>query len=180
MSDIPELQDLIAAKLGQSGSLRVEVPILARMSGDYANDVNAAASNAGLVIFVMPEVPLSALQGVPFVFFDKAEVRVRIIEKVGLNPFEVTAYQLIRDIALALHWQPFPEMLSHPLYLAPKPVDWVEGRVTNEVVTTRIVDVIFIAVYGMQRTEDAPSGTFTTEEGDTFVTESGDPFITQT
>jgi hypothetical protein len=54
----------------------------------------------------MPPLPTSALQGNPFVFFDRAEVRVRILEKPAVNKTAADAYDLLDDVAAALQWQP--------------------------------------------------------------------------
>lgn len=143
MSASADLQQLIAARLGAAGCLRVEVPIVARRTKELGAEIEAAGANKGLCIYVMPPLPTRAMQDVPFVFFEAAEIRVRIIEQPGLNGAGADAYDLVDDIAAALHWHGFPEMLAHPLQLASRPTEMVEDP------KYRIIDVIFEATYGL-------------------------------
>ena len=105
---------------------------------------------ASLCVYVMPPLPTRAMQGVPFVFFEAAEIRVRVIEQPQTNATGADAYDLVDDIAAALHWQPREEgtqlgaILAHPLQLATRPTAMVEDP------NTRIIDVIFEATYGFQ------------------------------
>jgi len=150
MSASADLQQAIASLLGQEGALRVTIPIVAQHSKELTAEIEAAAANHGLCVFVMPPLPVSALQGNPFVFFDRAEVRVRIIEQPALNTTGADAYDLIDDVANYLHWQPRGEdnpltpILAHPLQLAAHPCKAIEDP------RNRIIDVIFEAVYGLQ------------------------------
>lgn len=182
MSASSELQLAIEAMLGTAGALRVAVPIVKRRTKDLPNDIDAAAANHGLCIFVMPPLPTSALENVPFVFFDKAEIRIRIIEQPAANRTGSDAYDLVDDVACALQWQPhrgleeaivarmlaescdrataaawvaaeeqfaplraLAAILAHPLQLASRPTDMVEDP------RTRIIDVIFNAVYQLNK-----------------------------
>jgi hypothetical protein len=162
--------------------LRVTVPIVARRTKLLAAELEAAkARKASLCVWVMPPLPLSAQQGNPFVFFDKAELRFRIVEQPATNQTGADAYDLIDDIANGVQWMPTRQLtqatdaymeehavdqaaalvalradagyapqfalfdlLAHPLQLAPRPVEMVEDP------DTRIIDVIFEAVYGFQ------------------------------
>jgi len=150
MSASSDLQTAIVELLGQPGALRVTVPLVARRTKELAADIEAAAANQGLCIFVMPPLPTSALQGNPFVFFDKAEVRVRIVEQPAMNQTGADAYDLVDDVASALHWQPKSEgsqlgaILAHPLQLASRPCELIDDP------QARIIEVIFEAVYGFQ------------------------------
>lgn len=150
MSASSDLQAAIIELLEQPGALRVDVPLVARRTKELTADIEAAAANKGLCIFVMPPLPTSALQGTPFVFFDRAEVRVRIIEQPAMNQSGADAYDLVDDVANALHWQPKSEgaqlgaILAHPLQLASRPCAMIEDP------QARIIEVIFEAVYGLQ------------------------------
>jgi hypothetical protein len=150
MSASADLQDAIIELLGQPGALRVNIPLVARRTKDLAREIEAAAANHGLCIWVMPPLPTSALQGNPFVFFDKAEIRIRVVEQPAMNDTGADAYDLIDDIANALQWQPKEEgtklgaILAHPLQLASRPCEMVEDP------TYRFIDVVFEAAYGLQ------------------------------
>ncbi|HSI10721.1 MAG TPA: hypothetical protein VK961_01695 [Chthoniobacter sp.] len=150
MSASSDLQTAIIELLGQPGALRVNVPLVARRTKEMAADIEAAAANQGLCIFVMPPLPTSTLQGNPFVFFDKAEVRVRIVEQPAMNQAGADAYDLVDDVANALHWQPKSDgtqlgnILAHPLQLASRPCELIDDP------QARIIEVIFEAVYGLQ------------------------------
>jgi len=150
MSASADLQEAIVELLGMPGALRVNVPLVSRRTKELAGDIEAAAANQGLCIFVMPPLPTSALQGNPFVLFDQAEVRVRIVEQPAMNQTGADAYDLVDDVASALHWQPKAEgtklgaILAHPLQLAERPCEMVEDP------QARIIEVIFEAVYELQ------------------------------
>ncbi len=106
MSASSDLQTAIVNLLSQPNALRVSVPIVARRPKDLASDIEAASASNGLCIWTMPPLPTSAMQGVQIVFFDKSEVRVRIVEQPAMNSLTADAYDLIDDVATALHWQP--------------------------------------------------------------------------
>ena len=101
-----DLAEIIASLLKAPGALRVDLPVLVRKKKDPANEIQSAIAQHQLCIFVLPPFPTSALQGLDLVFYDKAELRIRIIEQVKLNRLPATAYDLSDDIATALHWQP--------------------------------------------------------------------------
>lgn len=136
------LQRIIAAYLASPDKLRVVVPIVQRRHKEIGAEIEAAVSSKGLCLHVMPPLPTQAMQNVPFVFYQRAEVRVRIIEIPAMNGTGADAYDLVDDIAVALHWHEFPELLAHPLQLATRPSEMVEDP------RTRIIDVIFEATYG--------------------------------
>ena len=151
MSASADLQTAITALLGASGALRVAVPLVARRTKELGAEIEAAAANQGLCIYVMPPLPTGAEQEQPSVFFNRAEIRVRIIEQPALNSTGADAYDLLDDVAVALHWRPngagdapaLGAILAHPLQLAARPVEMVEDP------KFRIIDVIFEAVYGL-------------------------------
>jgi hypothetical protein len=158
MSASTDIQDAIVELLFKPNALSVNCPVLARLTGDQANDIAAyAAKQGGLCIYVMPVVELNAnsMQGGNLVFFDAAEVRVRIIESARVNPEGTNAFDLKDDVIAALHWHGKPgdgsklgAILSHPLQLAPKPLDLIEGILEESKQFVRILDVIFNATYG--------------------------------
>jgi hypothetical protein len=130
-----------------AGILRAPVPVVNRRSKSLANDVAAAVASHGLCINVLPPLPTRANQGAPFVFFEAATVRVRVLEKPSISSrYGCDCWDIIDDVATALHWQNFP-MLSHPLQLAPKPTE-----IFAEAIQERAYDVLFIATYGISRT----------------------------
>jgi hypothetical protein len=149
MSASADLQTAIHELLGLPGALRVAVPIVERRTKDLASDIEAAAASQGLCVLIMPPLPTGAEQGVPFVFFNRAEVRVRIMEQPAMNTTGADAYDLVDDVATALHWQPKAEgtalgaIVAHPLQLAEHPVEMVDDP------QYRIIDVFFEAVFGL-------------------------------
>ena len=152
MNSSTDLQKAISELLEAPGALPIKTPVVRRKEKNVTNDMEAGlAVQNGICLFAMPPIPTSALQGVPFVFFDGYEVRVRIIEVPSLNNSEVDTYELIDAIALALHWKNPGNMLAHPLELARTPVEMVEGTASAPGFETdgkflRIADVIFNAV----------------------------------
>lgn len=142
----PEFQsaadDLQAACVAQlTAGLSLRAPVLAQRDHDLASDI--ASAGHPLRVQVLPPRPAGALQGVPFVFFDRYEVRVRITEQPALNTGP-DAYDLAEDVAGALHWQPFAGFLAHPLQLAPRCMQLTDS------LTTREIDVIFHAALGFE------------------------------
>lgn len=158
MSASSDLQAAIKDLLAAPGALRVDVPVLDRLTGDYQNDILAAAEKqSGLCVYVMPVIEQEAgsMQGGDVVFIDAAEVRVRIIEQPRANPSGATAFDLKDDIINALHWKgaqghapALDAILAHPLQLARRPVEIVEGVIEESQQMVRILDVLFTATYG--------------------------------
>ena len=152
MNSSTDLQEAIAALLEASGALPSSASVVRRKEKDVTNDMAASeAVQNGLCVFAMPPLPTSALEGVPFVFFDGYEIRVRIIELPSMNSTGMDAYALIDAIALALHWKNPGGLLAQPLMLARRPVEMVEGAASapgfaHDGQFLRIVDVIFNAV----------------------------------
>lgn len=159
MSTSADLQSRIVKTLEAPGAIRVPLPVVPWRKKDSQSDLEATmAAQSGLCIFVPMPVPTSAIQGTPFVFFDGYEVRVQIVELPDLNrDAPADLYDLIDDVANALHWQPksvndpLAGMLAHPLYLAQRPVEVAEGIVAvpgfeHNGQVIRGADVIFNAV----------------------------------
>jgi len=141
MSASADLQSAIEALLAAPGALRVNVPVVKRRTKQLAAEIEAAAANKGLCLYVMPPLPTGAEQDVPFVFFNRAEVRVRIIEQPAANTTGADAYDLVDDVATALQGQLIDGLLADILRLAARPTEMVEDP------RYRIIDVLFNAVY---------------------------------
>jgi hypothetical protein len=118
----------------------IEVPILRRRPKELQSDIEAEIAKQKIAAYVMPPLPRSALQGVPFVFFDKYELRVRFVEQPKTNDSGTDAYDLMERCSLLLQWTNPANMLAYPLALATTPVEMVEDP------EIRIIDVIFNAV----------------------------------
>jgi hypothetical protein len=142
-----------------AGALSVAVPVLPCRRRDMRSNMEVTlAVQQGLCVVVPMPVPTHALQGAPMVFFDGCEARVQIIELPEVNrEGAVDLYDLIEEVALALHWQPrsaespLAGMLAHPLTLAERPVEMAEGVVevpgwerSGDVI--RSADIVFNAV----------------------------------
>lgn len=159
MNSSTDLQEAVAKLLEAPGALSIPSPVIRRKEKDVTNDMEAGvAVQNGICLFAMPPLPTSAVENVPFVFFDGYEVRVRIIEVPSLNNSGVDTFELIDQIALALHWQLLGGMLAYPLSLAGRPVEMVEGTADapgyeHNQKFLRIADVIFNAVLQINPTQ---------------------------
>ena len=143
MSASSDLQAAIEALLRAPGALSANVPIVKRRTKEVGAEIEAAtAKQGGLCIYVMPPLPTHANFD-PALFFDRAEIRVRIVEQPSLTGAGADAYDLADDVALALHWAAIPSILAHPLFIAERPMEIAEDP------KYRIIDVIFTAVYGL-------------------------------
>lgn len=120
-------------------ALPPEVRVLHRRPKEPANDFEVALADQTICVYILPPFALSALQGSPALFFDKYEVRCRVLEQPALNDTGLDAWDVAERIALTLHWQMIPGMLAHPLYIAPRPMEMVEDP------QRRAIDVIFYA-----------------------------------
>lgn len=149
MSLSAQFQSALRDVLSTPGVLRAPgLPIVARRTMEPAAEIEAAAAIAGgLCLFVLPPQPRKATYHAPFVFFEEAEFRLRVIETPNANPTGHNAYELLDDIILALHGapqaagSPLAPLLAHPMQLAPHPITRMKepGR--------RIVDALFTAAY---------------------------------
>lgn len=138
MSVCTELQNAVTALL----QTKLECPVLARRDKELKNDIEAAVSKHGLCVWVMPPLPTHALQAEqPFVFFDGAEIRVRIMEETALNQTGTDVYDAAEAVAVALHWSNPGGILAHPLMLGARPVAVIEEK------SGRTLEVIFEAQY---------------------------------
>jgi hypothetical protein len=106
MSHSIDISAIAEGILQAPGVLSADVPVMIRRKGERANDILAALAKKEICVYVLPVFPLSALQGSPTLFYDKAELRIRIQEQPKLNRTSVDAYDLVDEVANALHWQP--------------------------------------------------------------------------
>lgn len=142
-------EDLQAALIAQlTAGMETSVPVLAKRGNDLASAV--AASGEPVKIEVPPPVPARAAQGVPFVFWEGWEARVRISEEAALNEGP-DLYDLIEDAASALHWQAFDGLLAHPLQLARR---CTEDADDPQHPHRRVTDLVFHAVAGFLPAEE--------------------------
>jgi hypothetical protein len=155
MSASSDMQAAIVAALSVPNVLPAGIPIISRKTKehgrtqDLADDLAAAVANHGLCIYVLPLLPQHAEPELPFIFFDRAEVRVRIIEQPAMNALDVDLYDLIDAVALALHAKILSDSpaQAQPLYLSETPVSLEEGVIEGGRGSGRIADVIFNAVF---------------------------------
>lgn len=151
------LQTAIADTLAAEGPLRAAVPIIAIVNQPYPDAIVSALGSHNIGIVILPPQMDRAMQGVPFVFFERATIRVRIVEQPALNDLGVTAFDLMEDIANALHWEPrtptspLASILSHPLQIAEKPTELISDP------TYRIIDVIFEATFELPTNSNSHS-----------------------
>lgn len=146
-SRFKQLQEGAAAILSESAGWPETVRVIARREKDAANDIDAAVAAIGCAVYVMPPLPQRALQGAPFVFFERAEVRVRVIENPLLNESGSDGYELAEMIALALHNQNPGGLLAEPMGLAETPVELAEDD------GARVMDVVFGCAFQLDQEE---------------------------
>lgn len=123
------------------GTLTGNVPVLILRDHDLESQV-AGCGNASK-IEILPPLPASALQGVPFVFFSDYQVKIRVTEYPQVNDGP-DIYDLIEEVMGALHWQSFGNFLGHPLQLDQRPVDLKDNLDRRE------AEITFHAVLGFQ------------------------------
>lgn len=131
----------IAALLGAPGALRAAPVIVARRPHERASEVERmAAIRSGLSVHVMQPLPRRATRGAPFVYFEQAEFRVRIIQLVAMQISDLDAHSLVDDVCDALHYQRVPGF-TQPLKLAHRVTEMVEDE------NARVIDVILNGAY---------------------------------
>lgn len=124
-----------------AGSLPSPVPVLKQLDHDLASDILSAGNAAKIEI--LPPLPASALQGVPFVFFNQYQVKVRVTEYPQINEGP-DVYDLTEQVMAALHWQSFGNFLGHPLQLAAQPINLKDNLDSRE------CHILFNAVLGFE------------------------------
>ena len=147
MSASMDIRDAIATAL--EAGLTLSCPILKKKDAGAEKDlmslIETTTAELGICAFVCPPLPRSFMQGNPFVFFDGAVVRVRVVEYPLLNMLGFDGYELVDDIALCLHWHELGGLLAHPMQLAERPVELVEDA------EKRIFDVVFEMQYQINK-----------------------------
>jgi hypothetical protein len=150
MSASSRIQLGLQAMLSAAGALRADVPVVARREKERTVEIQmAAAIQGGLAIAVLPPLPRSADSMARVVFFEDAEIRVRIIETPNKNVFGVSAYDLVDDIMRALHNRVI-DGFGQPLLFGRRLTERVEDA------QMRIIDVLFSMAYQLYGEPIAP------------------------
>jgi len=118
------------------------VPVLVRRRGEILNDLEARINSLAICIFVMPVLPVSPLAGATFLFFERAEVRVRVCENRKINSTGVDVYEVVEGVCLALQGSNPGGVLSVPLEVSSFELLEDEKGVQ--------LDCIFRAVFGIE------------------------------
>lgn len=142
MSRFTELQSAVREMIQASPGIPAGVQVIARVEKDLVNDIQSALAKLGLCIYVLPTLPLRAMRTeTGLIFFESAEVRVRIIENPTLNKTGFDAWDVCEAVATTLQGSNPGDFLACPLGLASTPVDLVEDP------DTRVMDLIFDAAF---------------------------------
>jgi hypothetical protein len=181
MSTSADFQDQLRTRLMTPGVLRVAAPVLkrktkgsiAQRTADLAADIESAANNHGLCLWVLPPLPMRAEGDVDSVFISHWDTRIRIAEVPSLNSLEADLFDLIEDVMVGLHYQEF-DGHSDYLKLADTPTEMI-AESTRE----RVYDVIFRAAYGLLPTVSTGPSLLTTEDGSVLTTEDGTRLTTE-
>jgi hypothetical protein len=115
--------------------------VLVRKSKEIENDISAVMDRIGVCIYVMPVLPRRVSEGADFIFFEEAEVRVRIIENTLVNDTGLDIYELMAQVALCLHGKNPGDLLADNLRLATTPIEGVEDP------EAAVFDVLFTAAF---------------------------------
>jgi hypothetical protein len=118
----------------------VACPVLMRRPKELESDIQEAILKQTLGIYIQPPLPTRAMQGVPYLFFEGYEVRIRVVEQPKLNDTGSDGYETAEKVALLLHWTNPGGMLAVPMQIAGRPEEMIEDP------TYRVIDVIFNAV----------------------------------
>jgi hypothetical protein len=106
----------------------------------------------GICIHVLPVLPTKKEPGTEgIILYTGAQVIVRVYEIMALNTSGVSGYDVIEEVAIALHWSNPGTLLNYPLEQSDKPVQQadipayeMDGKQYPQ---SRIFDVLFNAVY---------------------------------
>jgi hypothetical protein len=143
MSASADIQEAIAPLI--EAGLSVPIPVLRLRPKEIISDIEMAIASHGICIQILPPLPTKFMQGNSFIFFEGAEIRVRVWEYPQLNNTNLDGYEAVDEICLALHWaMPLKDsvaILAHPLQLAARPVEMADDP------DKRIFEVIFEAQY---------------------------------
>ena len=133
-----DIKDLL-----DSSALLPQIPVIVRERGEILNDLEARLSALGICIYIMPVLPAAPLEGAPFVFFQRAEIRVRVIENRKLNATDLDAYQIAEAVCLALQGANPSGLLSAPLEVSNFELNEDEKGIS--------LDCIFHAAFGLEK-----------------------------
>jgi hypothetical protein len=125
-------------------------PVLIRRDKELKSDIEAAQKNFGLCVMVFPPLPTAALQREQsFIFFDNAEVMVRIYETPATNKTGIDAYEAMDRVMFLLHFTNPGGVCANPLRVAQRPAAMVESP------TQRILNVFFACPYQLNPTANS-------------------------
>jgi len=141
MSTLGKMPEDIKALLEASGLLP-SLPVIVRERGQILNDLEAILLGLAIGVYILPVLPSAPVEGAPFLFFQRAEVRVRIVENRKLNSTDVDAYQVAEAVCLALQGSNPGDVLSAPLE--------VSNFELNEDANGISLDCIFLAAFGIE------------------------------
>lgn len=117
------------------------VEFIERKEKTIENDIEAALAKLGVCMFMMPVKPLEVQEGADFIFFRKAEVRVRVIVDPTMNDTGMDSPELAAQARLAIHGTNPGDLFEDNLRLANPPVEEVEDP------TAVVVDLVFHGAY---------------------------------
>ncbi|MEI6491587.1 MAG: hypothetical protein WCO94_03480 [Verrucomicrobiota bacterium] len=141
MSALGKMPDDVKTLLDGSGLLP-QLPVIVREKGEILNDLEARLAALAICVFIMPVLPVAPLAGAPFVFFERAEVRVRVIENRKLNATGLDAYEVAEGVCLALQGKNPGDILSAPLELSTFELNEDDKGVS--------LDCVFLAAFGIE------------------------------
>lgn len=142
MSRFTEIQKTLAATLSAHPGFPAKLQIIARREKEVANDIESALGKHGICLYVMPPIPKQAVRTLNhIVFFERSELRIRIIEQPKINSSGFDAWEAMEQVIIALQGLNPDDTFAEPLNLADRPVDAVEDQ------TTRCYDVLFNAAF---------------------------------
>lgn len=137
-SDIP---NAILGLLKADNGLPSQLEIIERKEKDIDNDIDAALGRLNAVVFILPVKPLRITEGADFIFFESAEVRLRMIINPTTTDLAMESSELSAKLRLALHGKNPGDLLADNIRLANPPLEEVEDP---EVI---IHDNIFLVSY---------------------------------
>lgn len=139
MSASRDIRDAVAQLLEER--LKYDVKVVRKddsgIDKNFETMIEEALEQFKICVFVLPPLPKRFMQGNPFIFFESAQIRVRVVEFPLLHCADFDGYDVVEAIALALNWINPGQLLGHPMQLAQTPVEMVEDP------EKRIFDVIF-------------------------------------
>ena len=141
MSTIGKMPEDVKALLAAS-PLLPQIPVIVRERGQVLNDLETVLAGLAIGVYVLPVLPVAPVEGAPFLFFQRAEVRVRVIENRKLNSTGSDAYEVAEAVCLALQGSNPGDILAAPLEVA--------NFELNEDAVGISLDCIFHAAFGIE------------------------------